>query len=138
MSNHSACPKCDFQFTCCHNMYSTTDNPEYQGVFWVLCKECLEEFHVPTRLPRGVSCSEQLELCRIEQYPITAASPRTRYVGTGVTVLAAAEPKPLDEMASFAEGFCPSCNSACSLVLSLPAVECPKCHEALLELSAFE
>ena len=134
--SHCSCPICNFEFTSIHNTYSTTDDQEYWGVFWVLCTSCFAQFHVPTRHPRGISPLEELELCRFESYkvdhgPVKKRS-RTRYVKTGVKTHAFAKSAPLAEMADFSGLSCPDCGNAGSLVMSLGPVECPKCHQSKL------
>ena len=143
--NYCECPNCDFTWMSKMQPGGTTEDPECRGLYPVLCRTCLAEFVVPTRLPRGMMPDEILELCTVEVLELTEGKPwrapyprRTRLVRTGVFTIAADRSLPLKDMADFSHLTCPAC-AAPQAIMDLPEPGlCPACGEAELLWGAVE
>lgn len=143
--NYCKCPECGFDFMSKMIPRGTTEDPEYHGLFVVLCRTCLAEFFVPTRSPWGPSRGERLELCTIEDLEWNTTESwrepypsRSRLIRTGTSTHAADRSLPLGDMADFSQLTCPSCTTHGDLGQMPKPGLCPKCGQAELQWSGVE
>ncbi len=138
----SHCTQCGFEFFSMHKPYSTTDNQEFGGAFSVLCTGCLSSFTVPTKSPWGVTSLEELELCTLHFYELnsgpTKKRTRSKYIGTGIKLIASAVETPYQSMVDFRHLPCPECTKTNYLTAHLGVSTCPKCKCAQLKEEIFE
>lgn len=135
----SYCENCAFQFFSQVKPSRTTEDIGFDGMFVVLCKNCLERFAVPTISPFGIRQLEELELCTLE-YKKLKHGPvkgrlKSRYVRTGVKIIAPGVLHPILPMVDFGSCTCPVCKVAGSLVHELGDAICPQCQRGPLKVN---
>ena len=127
----SFCDTCGFKYFDLHKPGETTEDSSFQGLFSAICIYCLESYDIPTISPWGIARGEVLHLCKIEHWkirrgPINQRS-KTRYVQTGLSVIAADSDQPFDKMVDLSALACPCCGRASGLKHVLTSEVCPKC-----------
>lgn len=133
----SYCEQCAFQLFSQVKPSRTTEDIGFDGVFVVLCTNCLKHFVVPTISPFGIRPLEELELCTLEYNKLkhgpVKARLKSRYVRTGVKVITLGVSGPILPMVDFGSCTCPVCKEVGSLVHHLGDAICPQCHAGPLK-----
>lgn len=143
--NYCECPKCDFTWASKMGRHGTTEDPEYQGSYPVLCRICTARFVVPTRAPWGIWPKEVLELCMIDVLEWVEDEPwrprypkRSKLVRTGVSTVAVDCMRPLKDMADFSQLPCPACGAREAIRDRPEPGLCPVCVDAELVWGVIE